>query len=137
MECGESTSEDLKCSTNFFLLEASGDSHEFVNSKIHQENSAHEIEDDAESSNYETGDYLRNLEEVYFEEDNDELISSSNDEEEQNDGDGHKCSIKAEACKGFVEEKDVSSSSRAIDVEDDEMERNRLFWQTCFEVGYP
>ncbi|KAG5628136.1 hypothetical protein H5410_013354 [Solanum commersonii] len=137
MECCDSTSEDQKC-CDFFLLEASGDSHQFDNSKIHQEkcqeNCEHyEVEDDAESSNYETKDNLGNSQEVIsgFEEDN-------YDEEEQDDG--HKCSIKKEVCKDIVEEKEEEeedvSSSRAINMED-EVERNRLFWQTCFEVGYP
>ncbi|KAH0781996.1 hypothetical protein KY290_001594 [Solanum tuberosum] len=139
MECCGSTSEDQKC-CNFFLLEDSGDSHQFDDSKnIHQEKCQdncehHGVEDDAESSNYETKDDLGNSQEVIsgFEEDN-------YDEED----DGHKCSIKKEVCKDIVEEKEEEeeeeedvSSSRAINMED-EVERNRLFWQTCFEVGYP
>ncbi|KAH0730585.1 hypothetical protein KY289_001773 [Solanum tuberosum] len=138
MECCGSTSEDQKC-CNFFLLEDSGDSHQFDDSKnIHQEkcqeNCEHyEVEDDAESSNYETKDNLGNSQEVIsgFEEDN-------YDKEEEEQDDGHKCSIKIEACKDFVEEKEEedASSIRAINMED-EVERNRLFWQTCFEVGYP
>ncbi|KAK6803534.1 hypothetical protein RDI58_001318 [Solanum bulbocastanum] len=138
MECCGSPSEDHKC-CNFFLLEDSGDSHQFDDSKnIHQEkcqeNCEHyEVEDDAESSNYETKDDLGNSQEVIsgFKEDN-------YDEEEEQD-DGHKCSIKKEACKDIVEEKEEEedvSSIRATNMED-AVERNRLFWQTCFEVGYP
>ena len=60
---------------------------------------------------------------------------TSKKEEEQDDG--HKCSITKEVCKDIVEEKEEEvSSRRAINMED-EVERNRLFWQTCFEVGYP
>lgn len=137
MECGGSTNKDQNFS-NIFPVEASGDSHDQSdNSKIHQEKSQqnidHEVEDDAESSNYKTKDNLGNSQQVIsdFEEDN-------YDKEEQDDG--QNCSTKEEnTCKDFVEEKEeeqVSSRSMATNVED-EVERNRLFWQTCFEVGYP
>lgn len=139
MECCDSTSEDQNCCDFFLLVEASGDSHQFDNSKIHQEkcqeNCEHyEVEDDAQSSNYETRDNLGNSQEVIsgFEEDN-----YDDDDEEEEQDDGHKCSITKEACKDIVEEKEEEvSSRRAINMED-EVERNRLFWQTCFEVGYP
>ncbi|MCE2056001.1 hypothetical protein HAX54_043908 [Datura stramonium] len=140
MECSGS---EKKC-CNLFLVKECGES-QSDNSKIQQgkcQENFDEVEYDAESSNYGTKDNLENSQEVTSgieERDNELIISYSNDEEES---DGHHCSRKEDiTCKGFVEdedEEDVSSSSisRAINVED-EVERNRLFWLTCFEVGYP
>ncbi|KAK4372534.1 hypothetical protein RND71_007918 [Anisodus tanguticus] len=124
-----------KCS-NYFLSEASGDSHQSDNSKVDQENfdEANVVEDDdAESSSYESKDNLGNSQEVItsgFE----ELICSNEEEEEEYDG--HK--VLKESKEEKEQEQDGSSSYgyRAVNVED-EVERNRLFWETCFEVGYP
>ncbi|XP_019253563.1 PREDICTED: uncharacterized protein LOC109232300 isoform X2 [Nicotiana attenuata] len=133
--------------SNIFLLEASGDSQS--DSKIHlgtsQENfdEANNIveDDDAESCSFESKDILGNAQEVTsaFEEHDEHSL---NDEIQENEG--HHCCRKEESFQIFGEsmeekEEDISSddiiakgSSRVANVED-EVERNRLFWETCFE----
>lgn len=139
-----------KCS-NIFLLEASGDSQS--DSKIHLGNSQENLDeannivedDDAESCSHESKDILGNSQEVIsaFEEQDEE--HSLNDEKQENEG--YHCCRKEESFQFFGEsmeekEEDISSNniiakSTMVPNVEEEVERNRLFWETCFEEGYP
>lgn len=128
---------------SFLFFEATGDSELAKDSDINLGNI--QDSDDAESCSYDSAaDHLVVLD---FQEDNecnkDDFSDDTDHDAEFNSYEHQWCGqmmvlSKAEEEEGEGEVESRRAGNRNVDIlMVDEMEKNRIFWETCLQVGYP
>ncbi|KAG5559990.1 hypothetical protein RHGRI_003316 [Rhododendron griersonianum] len=121
--------------SSFFLFEASGDSEGEFN---HLVSTAHDDDDDAESCSCDSSELLGFRGGVYDLIEVDRVCGDHIHDGGDVDIGGHDDHRTAEISpREEGEEESKSGGADGIGGVVDEVERNRLFWETCLEVGLP
>ncbi|OVA12549.1 hypothetical protein BVC80_8549g4 [Macleaya cordata] len=137
---------DWRCNSRldvspFLLLETTGDSEEGVDPVIVGNKSVVVDNDDAESCNYETcdvifvDDYNVDYDQDYYEDQDNSDYAEGCDENRYPWKTGLSELSSGSVCLGRDDDEESRVGIKGRDQEMNEIEKNKIFWETCLEVG--